>query len=186
VRGPVRDARVKAARADGEAYYLGAFLAQIPRETHVSVIGYSFGARALTGSLHLLAGGSVDGNHLALNSQPTIRPLTVLFAAAIPNGWLRPGGTHGLAIHQMERLVSFYNPRDPVLAHYDIVFNTRGSEAIGYAGISHRSLGNLATAVTQFNVSNSVGRSHSLLDYVDSASIMATVRRYTFPQVDVQ
>lgn len=180
VRGPMRDARIKGARADGEAFYLGSFLAQLPPNISVSTIGYSFGARAISGSLHLLAGGSFRGNQLLLNEQAVVRPLVVLFAAAIPSEWLRPGGSHGLAIQQAERVISFYNPRDPVLAHYDFVFKTGGTEALGYQGISSRSLGIFARHVTQYNVGGAVGRSHALLDYLDNVSIMATVRRYTF------
>ena len=89
--GMVRDARAKASRADGESYYLGSLLAKMPADADVSLIGYSFGARAITGSLHLLGGGMVHGNTLGTVNAATIRPRMILMAAALPRAWLLPG-----------------------------------------------------------------------------------------------
>ena len=66
--GPVRDARSKASRADAESYYLASVLATLPGDASVSLVGYSFGARAITGGLHLLGGGMVRGNRLGIES----------------------------------------------------------------------------------------------------------------------
>ncbi len=175
--GMVRDARAKANRADGESYYLGSLLAAIPAEADVSLIGYSFGARAITGSLHLLGGGRVHGNSLGLPAQATVRPRVVLMAAAVPRTWLLPGGVNGLAPFQCQRMLLFYNPRDPALKHFPIVFHPGRPQALGFEGIAPRQLGPNGSLLQQMNVAGAIGRSHSLSKYTDSASIMATVRR---------
>ena len=180
VRGPFRDARTKASRADGESYYLASFLAGLPAETNVNLIGYSFGARALTGSLHLLAGGTLRGNRIGHADTPTVRPLVILFAAAVPNDWLRPNHEHGLALYQARRMISFYNPRDPALAHFDFVLRTGGDDALGYTGTLTRCLGPAAPVFEQVNVSGSIGKSHSLYRYLDSAGVMHRVRQLAF------
>ncbi len=176
IPGPVRDARTKAARADGEAFYLASFLALFPPDARVDLIGYSFGARTLTGSLQLLAGGSFSGNRLAAEPRETMRPRVVLMAAAIPRNWLLPGSVHGLVPVQAERIALFFNPRDPVLKHFEFVLKTGRTPALGFEGIAARQLGSAASTLDQFNVSGSVGRSHSFDKYLNSASIMRAVR----------
>jgi hypothetical protein len=44
-----------------KALYLGALFATISREKPLGIIGFSYGARAVTGSLHSLGGGTLCG-----------------------------------------------------------------------------------------------------------------------------
>lgn len=177
IPGPLRDARAKASRADVEAYYLGSVLAELPSDARVTLIGYSFGARTVTGSLHLLAGGMVHGNSLGTAADSMVHPRAVLIAAAIPRVWLLPGGAHGLAPLQVEQLLLFYNPRDPALKYFPLVASPGHPAALGFEGISSRQLGPAGSLVQQYNVAGSVGHSHSLSNYLDSAGIMDLVRR---------
>jgi hypothetical protein len=178
ITGLVRDARAKGARADAESYYLASVLAEIPPAANVSLIGYSFGARAITGSLHLLGGGMFGGNSLNRVSQPSIRPRVILMAAAVPRGWLLPRGAAGLAPVQVEHLTLLYNPRDPALKHFPFVFGPGNPQALGFEGIAPRQLGPLGERLQQYNVSGTIGRSHSMSRYTDSARIMSTVRQF--------
>jgi hypothetical protein len=177
ITGPVRDARAKAARADGESYYLGSVLSLLPVKAHVSLVGYSFGARTITGSLQLLGGGMACGNSLALSSQPMVRPRVVLLAAAVPRQWLLPGGANELAPLQADQLALFYNPRDLALKHFPHVFRPGHPAALGFEGISPRQLAAASDVLLQYDVSAAIGCSHSLSRYIDSSSIMCTVRR---------
>jgi hypothetical protein len=183
IPGPLRDARTKASRADGEAYYLGSVLAELPSNARVSLIGYSFGARTVTGSLHLLAGGMVQGNSLGTAADSMVHPRAVLIAAAMPRVWLLPGGAHGLAPLQAEQLLLFYNPRDPALKHFPLVASPGHPTALGFEGVSSRLLGPAGSLLRQYNVAGSVGRSHSLSNYLDSAGIMATIGRFSLEAI---
>ena len=64
VQGQLRDVRIKAARTNLAGYCLGWFLAHLPEDQRVSLLGYSFGARITTGSLHLVGGGRLAGRML--------------------------------------------------------------------------------------------------------------------------
>ena len=62
--GLLRDVRIKAARTGPAGCQLAWLVDQMPAETPISLVGFSFGARIITGGLHLLGGGNLG--HLAL------------------------------------------------------------------------------------------------------------------------
>ncbi len=133
--GIVNDVREKAERTDAQGLYLASLLRQhAVRSVPTSLIGYSFGGRVITGSLHAMAGGSLGRR--ALPSEPiTGAAFDVgLVAPAVENDWMNDHGYHGLATQNMDRLVLLYNQRDAVLKRYWIVDRIRGSVALGYSG----------------------------------------------------
>ena len=81
-------------------------------------MGYSFGARISTGTLHLLGGGSINGRSLPLEPAPNRAPRrAVLLAAAVGRDALAPGHRHSdRRLGQVDRMVITVNPRDRVLA----------------------------------------------------------------------
>ncbi len=65
IRGRNRhDVRVKACYSDLQSYYLAECLDRVRPDVQVNLIGYSFGARVISGALHILAGGTVAGREL--------------------------------------------------------------------------------------------------------------------------
>ncbi len=64
ISGLVEDARVKATRTNLDGYYLAWLVNQIDHRVPVDIIGYSFGARIATGTLHILGGGALFGRTL--------------------------------------------------------------------------------------------------------------------------
>ena len=60
--GLLNDVRVKAARTGPAGCQLAWLIDQMPAETPLSLVGFSFGARIITGGLHVLAGGSLGGS----------------------------------------------------------------------------------------------------------------------------
>ncbi|MCS7304315.1 MAG: hypothetical protein NZ602_04320 [Thermoguttaceae bacterium] len=58
------DLRFKAGRSDVEAYLLALHLQQMPSEEPILLVGYSFGARVITGALHLVGGGRLMSRSL--------------------------------------------------------------------------------------------------------------------------
>ncbi|MGH7193337.1 MAG: hypothetical protein ACREJM_07340, partial [Candidatus Saccharimonadales bacterium] len=70
-----RDARVKAEWAEDEAYYLARFVAGLDPRESVTLVGYSFGARAISCALHLLGGGKLDHRRLSTVENGNRAPL---------------------------------------------------------------------------------------------------------------
>ncbi|HYW78439.1 MAG TPA: hypothetical protein VE890_02645, partial [Thermoguttaceae bacterium] len=74
-RGVLDDARIKARYSDAQSYYLADWLSQLASDGPVNLVGYSFGARVVTGALHLLGGGQVAGRSLPSETQAEHGPL---------------------------------------------------------------------------------------------------------------
>lgn len=174
IHGMARDARAKAARADGEAYYLASFLSKIPCHCPVSLMGYSFGARCVAGSVHLLGGGTWAGHQIEVDRANIIRPRVVLLAAALPIDWLAPRGSMGRVMSQASQVVSFYNARDPALKMFE-TFGAR-DDLLGRKHVSEQSLGVEGNRLLQYNATVNIGKSHNIDDYFDTPSLMQAIR----------
>jgi hypothetical protein len=174
-----RDAQLKACRTNIEGYYLASFIDQLEPDAPLSLGGYSYGARVVTGGLHLLGGGVLDGRQLAERPHAKRKGASaVLLGAAMSNGWLLPGMPHDRALSQVERMVILFNPADFVLRCYPRLWGHGGPEALGATGMAVPArLGPDGAKVTQFNVRPQLHCRHGW-DYVSaSPSIMSLVRR---------
>jgi hypothetical protein len=181
VKGPVRDAREKAARTDPAGYYLGWFLDQLNPDVPVSLWAHSFGARIATGGLHVLGGGSLGGHRLAKRAHATRQPVqVVLLVAALDNDWLLPGHYHGQAMSQVSSMLLVNNCCDMLLQRYHLIYGRRcDQQALGYTGLG----GWAATAadkakVDQVEACSLVGRRHQFVGYITSNSLVARMRPY--------
>ncbi|WP_146454917.1 alpha/beta hydrolase [Rubripirellula tenax] len=163
-----RDVRIKADRADAEGLYLAWLLRKHAEYgTPTSLIGYSFGGRVVTGSLHALAGGSLGGRSLP---GPPVTGLSFdagLVAPAIASNWMNRNGYHSLATQNLEKLLLYYNQRDAVLKRYWLIDRVRGQAALGYSGptsFAPRADGT-KLPVKSRDCSPIVGLQHSEVDY---------------------
>lgn len=173
IRGVVKDYRVKAARTNAVGWQVAWAINQLPPESPLAVVGYSYGARVATGALHLLSGGSLGGRSLP-NLRRTAPAHAVLLAAALDADWLHPRGYHGKALDMVDRLSLVTNRRDPAMRFYHLT-TERDVRALGYAGPA-----GLASIRRHFNVdvdaydaTDNVGRSHALFDYLRSSPQVA-------------
>lgn len=162
------DARIKAAKTDGQGLYLGWLLRRhAEHEINTTLIGYSFGGRIVTGSLHAAAGGSLAGR--SLPGEPVVgAPFDAgLVAPAVDSHWLTNGGYHRLATQNLESLVLLYNRRDAVLKRYWLIDRVRGRMALGYSGPTSFAPRHDGTTlpVRSRDCSPSVGLQHDELDY---------------------
>lgn len=164
----LQDVRVKAARTGPAGYQLAWLLNQMPAETPVSLIGFSFGARIVTGSLHVLAGGSLGyGRELDQRANPNRPPVNVvLIGAALHANWLGEGQYHGLAMTQVDKAFLLNNCRDLALRYYRLSTPGRDRpQALGLHGPTCIGPKYAAKIMTR-DVSSSAGRQHDLFMYL--------------------
>lgn len=173
-----RDAQIKSLRTDDEAFFLGSFLQRMNPEVSVTLVGFSFGARIITGSLHLLGGGSMKGLGLTGESSGKLPIRAVLLAAGVDSHWLAPGQRHGQALSQVDEMLITVNPRDFVLHHYPVLSERwNGGEALGYTGPTSDTYASPdANKVVEMNVNSLVQHRHFIANYLRSPEIMAMVR----------
>lgn len=174
-----RDARVKAEWAEDEAFYLARFVAGLDRREAVTLVGYSFGARAISGALHLLGGGSLAHRRLPSIAADERAPLrAVLLAAAVDDDWLLPGHRHGHALAAVERMVVTVNPQDRVLRWYRFLVPGSQATALGSHGLGNQAtLGRHARKLVQLNAHQAVGGQHGWASYIGSPEVVAQLRR---------
>jgi pimeloyl-ACP methyl ester carboxylesterase len=156
IPGPRNDARMKARHCDTQAYYLATYLhdADVP----TTLVGHSFGARIVTGTVQLLAGGEIAGRQFPLQDMQ-IRRL-VLLAAAIDDHSFEGGRANDRVLTHATTTVT-RNHLDPILQLYPQMFRPRGVPAMGLNGPTQ------ATSCTVWDLSTTVGRSHALQDHLD-------------------
>jgi hypothetical protein len=178
IRGPLKDVRSKAARSDYEAYYLASFLSRIEPDVRVGLLGFSFGARIVSGAMHLAGGGQIFG--AALTELPQARFRVAMWAAAEHNYWYQPGQFHDRAIAAADAWFVTINPCDPVLARYQHIDTCGCPVAVGYAGIAGRNLlpPDVNARIEEVNVSNIIGGQHDWRPYLYSLYIQNRTRDY--------
>jgi hypothetical protein len=164
---PVRDVREKARRTDAQGLYLAWFLRKFAEPSETVLIGYSFGGRIVTGSLHALAGGRLGGRAMPGQPRYDSHVRVGLVAPAIERNWLTPQGYHGRATKNLDRLVLLYNHRDPVLKRYWLLDLVRGGIALGYAGPAAlgRRYDGTGVPVIAEDFARIVGKDHDELEY---------------------
>ena len=170
VPGPIKDVHIKAARTRPAGWQLAWFLDQLPEETPVSLFGFSFGARVISGSLHILGGGTLGNLSLPERVHPQRPPFLVgMVAAAYDADWLQPGHFHQRAITQMKQLVLVTNHRDPAMRLYHFSVDRGRIHAMGKHGLARpQTLGEQVRRIRSIDVTSQVGRSHILDDYLSA------------------
>jgi hypothetical protein len=184
IRGVARDVRTKAYRAGPAGYRLAWFVNRLDPQTPVRMIGFSFGARVITGSLHVLGGGRLG--RLALPAATDRTPIrAVLMAAALDQDWLVPGHYHGLALTQVDRILLLNNSCDRAMKWYPLIDRCRRPQALGRNGIATCALGMEAQKVVQRDVCCQVGRVHGFQNYLGAPSLMAQAWEFVRAEVPV-
>lgn len=168
IRGPVRDFKLKSARAASSGWQLAWVLDQLPDSSPKSLLAYSLGARVVTGALHVLGGGELGGATLpTARSGAGSRLNAVLVSAAVNADWLRPGGPHGNGLSQVHRLFITTNRADPAMRFYRFGPTGRGAQALGYVGPLGMGRDPAAAArIIAIDATQTVGRSHELDHYL--------------------
>lgn len=178
VRGQLRDVRAKAARSNHEAWRLAAVLAQLPADAPLTLVGYSFGSRIVTGTLANRGGGQIgcpSGAELtAGSSSAPVR--VILLAAAVHQSWLLPHGWHSPAWQSIDELVLLNNSRDPVLRMYHLIEKRGRPLALGRAGLNCLPA-DQAERLSQYDVAAQVGKTHDETAYLQSPTVRHQLQR---------
>jgi pimeloyl-ACP methyl ester carboxylesterase len=178
VGGLLRDVRLKASRTGPAGCQLAWLLDQLPSETPVSLIGFSFGARIATGALHILGGGTLSGYALTERVHPDRSPLNaVLMCAALDAHWFGDGQYHGLAMTQVDRMLLINNCADRAMRFYRFIDRSRPL-AMGCWGPT--CIGpEYASKISMRDFSRQMGPRHDLNRYLAVPSAMAMMWDHT-------
>jgi len=179
IRGPIKDYKVKAARTRPVGWQLAWFLDRMPEETPLALIGYSYGARVVSGAMHLLGGGTLSGLRLEERIHPA-RPQAhvALLAAALDAPWVQPGGYHGREFSQIDRMVLSTNRLDPAMRFYHLSNGPGRIDPLGKSGVPRPSaLGAARQKLQRVDFTQAVGRSHLLSDYLAASGKISLVWR---------
>ncbi|HVU86148.1 MAG TPA: hypothetical protein VHD36_02430 [Pirellulales bacterium] len=171
--------QASAARLGIEGYFLACCLSWTAQQGPTSVVGYSSGAGIVTGGLHLLGGGTLEGRRLVSPAPPEASKIhAVLLGAATPNDWLLPGKPHELAWTQLERLVVTVNANDAVLHWYPLLWGRGGPTALGVTGVLDRArLGPAQSKLVELDLRSAMNRNHGWKYYSASPEV-ANILRY--------
>jgi len=164
------DVRLKATWADFQAFYVARLLAELPEETRVTLVGFSFGARISLGAVELLADGNIAGRTLAGNGHNSLSQIDLLLCApAVDQCWVAANGRYRNAMNLADRLWILYNTEDHGLKFYPLIDSIGGPQALGFTGPPIRSIAEENRAKIQaFDMRNVVGSRHAFASYLDS------------------
>lgn len=179
IRGPLKDYRVKAARTRPVGWELAWVLDKIPGETPIGLIGYSYGARIITGGLHILGGGQLSGLGLDERVHPDREPVrVVLIAAALHAHWLGPNQYHGQAMSQVDRMLLLNNCQDMAMRFYHLSATNGDPQALGLCGPTCITPED-AAKIRNRDLSRYDGPRHDLFRYLGAPGAMDQTWRYT-------
>ncbi len=173
----LRDYRSAAAFSDSHGFRLAEFLSLLDADAKVSLLGFSFGCRVVTGALHVLGGGELLGRSLPLDLGPR-HVSAVLWAAAVDKDWLLPGRPHGHAMSRIDRMLLVNNSCDRALRYYKFIWPLTHPHALGTTGLPSAAADSRFDRVEQKDFCDALGSKHSFERHRLSPSVMQHTRRY--------
>ncbi|MEO2017678.1 MAG: hypothetical protein ABGZ53_25265 [Fuerstiella sp.] len=170
-------------QAGRNGYYLAELTQHIPPECPICLLGHSHGTRVIASSLHLLAGGDVQGVcHPSARAEGRhIR--TVFAASAIDHDWLNPTKRYGRALCSTQCLLNLQNTRDPALKFYACRMPLISKHALGRSGLTspdRRQLGSWGKKVNDYDVTGVIGASHLWPYYFNKPSLACVLHNYVY------
>jgi hypothetical protein len=177
--GLLRDVQIKASRTGPAGVQLAWLLDQMPAETQVGLLGFSYGARIITAGLHVLAGGDLGSCGLPAHVHPNRAHVNVVLMADAEHAcWLGEGQCHGMALSQVDRLFSLNSCQDPAMRFYALSVPGRGGpQALGLAGPICLSA-DQAAKVTNRDVTGYTGSRHDLYLYLSAPGATGQIWDY--------
>jgi hypothetical protein len=158
----LKDIRSNAAMSDANSVIVAELLSSLSEmPTQVSLLGFSLGARSVTGGLHMDAQNPIP--------HPSYR--VSLVAPAVDKNWLQPGGKESKALTHVERMVNLYNSKDPILRRFRFIDSVARPIAGGFSGFEGLSTARSTKPlennplIRQYDCGGSIGATHSERSY---------------------
>jgi hypothetical protein len=170
-----------ARKADAVGLCLARFLAMIPADHPVCLLGHSLGCRASAVALQALSRGLVS-DPVSPTTGDRRRIRVVFTAATIDHHWLNPGERLEHALNRAECLLNFTNLLDPALKAYPLT-DPLLHHPLGQNGLScfdRKKLGWQAEKVTERDVTCAVGAGHVIARYYSQPEVMCWMVPYVF------
>jgi hypothetical protein len=176
------DVIAKDIRSQDEAVYLARLLDRVNPDAPVSLVGYSYGAQSIVGSLRLLAGQCFAGYTLQRRGQPRRVPWSaVLVAGAMDAHALASADPAHSLLSQVDQVLVTCNCRDSNLKLYPLLYGWHGPKALGFAGPSCLDPDDPnSRKVEVIDVTSAVGKRHDWECYRDAWPLAARLARYAF------
>lgn len=170
---PQVDVLIRGVRASFNGLYLAQFIAGLPPELPISLVGHSFGTRVIAAGVHVLRGGTVAGQKLFRGDESRHRLRIAFLASAIDRHWILPNERYGLTLCRTERLFNIYNSNDLTLSLYPLR-RPLAAPALGKTGLRGTGRERLGAAVSRYaewDASRLVGNGHQWMHYVKRREI---------------
>lgn len=176
------DVAVLGKRASRNGFYLTSLINKLPPECPLCLVGHSHGTRVISSSLHLMAGGDVEGHRHSQPGHAGRRIRAVFAASAIDHDWLNPGERYDRAVCMTECLLNLHNHRDPALKIYPLrrIGSSRALGCTGFTEKDQRELGDFRRRVSNWDVSEIIGIGHLWPNYVKRPSLASRLRNYLY------
>ncbi|MBM4074542.1 MAG: hypothetical protein FJ267_02710 [Planctomycetes bacterium] len=168
--------------AELNSVYLAELVARVPDCHPISLIGHSHGARMVSATSHLLAGGQIQGRNCLSCTDCRNRIRIVLAAAALDHDWYNPGGRFELALCRCEAALNLRNRHDLPLQIYP-ARRLFASRALGHSGITRsdrKQLGGNGCRIGDYDVTETVGLGHIWAHYYCQPSLACVIRHYIY------
>ncbi len=186
---PIRDMLSNAESAECQSLYVAWMLQRLRNEQQVSLLGFSFGAKAVTGGLHLDAGGVIPCYSASphANRDASLNYRLGLVAPAIDQHWIEKKGRHHLALTHVDSMINLYNSRDPILRRFRFLDRISRPIAAGFAGFAGfeplfdpRVTTPLAgqSRVRQYDCGSVIGTTHSERSYYGECPYFQTILQH--------
>ena len=175
-------ARCLGRRAALNSLYLAELISHVPDDHPICLIGHSHGARMVAATLHLLAGGMVQGRCFSGGPYANHRIRAVLAAAAIDHDWFNPGELYDRALGQAEAVINLKNRRDfPLVFHpTHKLFATRALGRVGVTSSDQCRLGPTGSRIVDCEVAGVIGCGHVWPHYYRQPGIACAIKDYVY------
>ena len=169
----LKDAKLKSVFSMKQGEYLAQFLSQLPSDSRVSLVGFSFGARTTCEAVQRLSTNpeffTQQGDE---NVSPNIQIRNLLLSPAIDQISLAPRFRYGNVIPTSQQSIVLYNPRDFALRLYPFLTGCNGPKALGRTGIPFFNLPkDLRQKISGINIDPIAGSRHSFTVFFQSPAL---------------
>lgn len=169
-------------RAELNGLYLAQLVAGVPEGHPISLLGHSHGARMVSATAHVMAGGEIDGRCFAKGPDYRHRLRIVLAAAAIDHDWFNPGGHLDRTLCRSEAVLNLRNRHDFPLLFYPTrrLFSSRALAITGVTRGDRWRLGDQNCRIDDCDITPLVGLGHVWGHYYCQPDIAAAIRHFIY------